>query len=288
MSALCRFGADTECLVRFSISIFRQNFRNLTPRTLPSMDVSFPTSDLKRARNRVLFLSTAGLHAAVRGVAHARRARHGDSRKARAERRGVLLAHRKCRADRLASPVAVRLLTDRFGGRTMRTASLLIAAAPCSPDESGRHFWRGADVLSGTAWPATRLPWAPPGTQPGAHANAWVWRSKPSVPATPARRMTKPIGPSLKSLVPAECALLGGLVPGGWRFVPVLYAALLVGMADCLSGSAVRGPNAHQGLASMVRADRSPRRRSLGAIRASGASASTTRSLSAQYVALSL
>jgi NNP family nitrate/nitrite transporter-like MFS transporter len=39
--------------------------------------------------------------------------------------------------------------------------------------------------------------------------------------------ITKLIGPALITLVPAA-GVLGGLVPGGWRVVPVLYTALLL------------------------------------------------------------
>lgn len=39
--------------------------------------------------------------------------------------------------------------------------------------------------------------------------------------------VTKFIGPALIALVPAA-GLMGGLIPGGWRFVPVLYSALLI------------------------------------------------------------
>jgi NNP family nitrate/nitrite transporter-like MFS transporter len=42
--------------------------------------------------------------------------------------------------------------------------------------------------------------------------------------------VTKLIGPSLIALMPAA-GLLGGVVPGGWRFVPVLYSVALVVMA---------------------------------------------------------
>jgi NNP family nitrate/nitrite transporter-like MFS transporter len=41
---------------------------------------------------------------------------------------------------------------------------------------------------------------------------------------------TKLIGPGLIALVPAA-GFLGGIIPGGWRFVPLLYAFLLVIMA---------------------------------------------------------
>jgi MFS transporter, NNP family, nitrate/nitrite transporter len=39
--------------------------------------------------------------------------------------------------------------------------------------------------------------------------------------------ITKLIGPALIALVPAS-GIAGGNIPGGWRFVPVLYAALLL------------------------------------------------------------
>jgi NNP family nitrate/nitrite transporter-like MFS transporter len=45
--------------------------------------------------------------------------------------------------------------------------------------------------------------------------------------------VTKFIGPGLIALVPAA-GLIGGNIPGGWRFVPFLYCALLLIMAACL------------------------------------------------------
>jgi MFS transporter, NNP family, nitrate/nitrite transporter len=42
--------------------------------------------------------------------------------------------------------------------------------------------------------------------------------------------VTKMIGPALIALVPAA-GIAGGVIPGGWRFVPVLYTVLLVAMA---------------------------------------------------------
>jgi NNP family nitrate/nitrite transporter-like MFS transporter len=45
--------------------------------------------------------------------------------------------------------------------------------------------------------------------------------------------VTKLIGPALISIVPAA-GLAGGLIPGGWRFVPVLYAVMLVALVPVL------------------------------------------------------
>jgi MFS transporter, NNP family, nitrate/nitrite transporter len=44
--------------------------------------------------------------------------------------------------------------------------------------------------------------------------------------------VTKFIGPALIAAVPAA-GYLGGLIPGGWRFVPFLYMVLLIIMAIC-------------------------------------------------------
>jgi NNP family nitrate/nitrite transporter-like MFS transporter len=45
--------------------------------------------------------------------------------------------------------------------------------------------------------------------------------------------VTKMIGPALIAIVPAA-GLLGGFVPGGWRFIPFLYGVLLTLMAGAL------------------------------------------------------
>jgi NNP family nitrate/nitrite transporter-like MFS transporter len=58
----------------------------------------------------------------------------------------------------------------------------------------------------------------------------------------------------LIALVPAG-GLLGGVVPGGWRFVPVLYSALLVAMALLvwtLSPTPERKPGSGRGVRAML------------------------------------
>jgi hypothetical protein len=159
------FGADTECLVRFSNSILRENFRNLRPRTLRCMDVSFPTSDLERARNRVLFLSTLAftLLFAVWLMLGVLAVAIREELRLTAVEFSWLTASAVLTGSLLRLPFGV--LTDRFGGRTMMTASLLIEST-LLPGRSR--------VLSGTAWPAMRLPWASPGTQPGSRASVRV------------------------------------------------------------------------------------------------------------------
>jgi NNP family nitrate/nitrite transporter-like MFS transporter len=66
--------------------------------------------------------------------------------------------------------------------------------------------------------------------------------------------LTKLIGPLLIALVPTA-GYLGGLVPGGWRFVPVLYAAMLLVMAAVLwvmAPSPDRRPGSSRSVASML------------------------------------
>ena len=67
--------------------------------------------------------------------------------------------------------------------------------------------------------------------------------------------VTKLIGPTLIALVPAA-GLFGGLVPGGWRFVPVLYGVLLVLMAAALwfmTPSQDRKPGAGRAIGELLR-----------------------------------
>jgi hypothetical protein len=66
--------------------------------------------------------------------------------------------------------------------------------------------------------------------------------------------VTKLIGPALIAAVPAG-GYLGGSIPGGWRFVPVLYAALLLVMAAVVwvgAPRADRHPGARRALGAML------------------------------------
>lgn len=122
------------------------------------------------------------------------------------------------------------VLADRFGGRNMMTACLLIAAVPCYALSRVETFagalacalgygLAGNAFAVGVAWNAAWFPRERQGLALGTFGAGNVGAS-----------VTKLIGPGLMSLVPAG-GLLGGLVPGGWRFVPVLYTVLLVAMA---------------------------------------------------------
>jgi NNP family nitrate/nitrite transporter-like MFS transporter len=121
------------------------------------------------------------------------------------------------------------ILTDRVGGRRLLVALLLVCAVPCLL-VSYTHSYRGLLLCAlgfglagnsfsvGIAWNAAWASRANQGFTLGVFGAGNVGAS-----------ITKLIGPLLITLVPAA-GVLGGLVPGGWRIVPVLYAALLVAM----------------------------------------------------------
>lgn len=122
------------------------------------------------------------------------------------------------------------ILTDRIGGRRAMVIVLLVTAVPCFLFSRATSFGEmilyaflfgiaGNSFSVGIAWNA-----------------AWFDRNRQGVAlgtfgaGNVGASVTKLIGPGLIVLVPAS-GVLGGFVPGGWRFVPVLYAAALVVMA---------------------------------------------------------
>jgi NNP family nitrate/nitrite transporter-like MFS transporter len=127
----------------------------------------------------------------------------------------------------------VGILTDRWGGRVTMTALLLLSALPCFL-VSRVHSYQGLIICAllyglagnsfsaGIAWNAAWASRERQGFALGTFGAGNVGAS-----------LTKLIGPALIAAVPAA-GYLGGLVPGGWRFVPVLYAVMLVVMAVVL------------------------------------------------------
>ena len=126
------------------------------------------------------------------------------------------------------------ILTDRIGGRRLFIGVLIASAIPCFL-VSGATSFRGLLMCAfflgiagnsfsiGIAWNA-----------------AWASRQKQGLAlgtfgaGNVGASVTKLIGPALITLVPVSGAL-GGLLPGGWRIVPVLYAVLLIAMAVVLA-----------------------------------------------------
>ncbi|MBM4361458.1 MAG: MFS transporter, partial [Deltaproteobacteria bacterium] len=125
--------------------------------------------------------------------------------------------------------LAFGIWTDRIGGRLMMTALLLATAVPCAlvsrADSYGElmlaaalYGFAGNGFSVGVAWCSA---WFPPERQGFALGIFGAGNVGASV--------TKVAGPTLIALVSAP--LLGGLVPAGWRAIPVLYAAMLVVLA---------------------------------------------------------
>jgi NNP family nitrate/nitrite transporter-like MFS transporter len=125
------------------------------------------------------------------------------------------------------------ILAERIGGRRVMLGLLLGTVVPCllvAYARSYEHlmvlaclFGLSGNAFSvGVSWNAA---WSPPerkGFALGVFGAGNVGAS-----------VTKMIGPSLIALTPAA-GWMGGLIPGGWRAVPVIYAVLLVAMAAVL------------------------------------------------------
>lgn len=147
------------------------------------------------------------------------------------------------------------VLTDRIGGRVLMTAILASSAVPCFlishattyPQLIGYALWLGLAGNSfsvGVAWNAA---WSTPARQGFALGTFGAGNVGASV--------TKLIGPALIALVPAS-GLLEGKIPGGWRFVPMLYAALLIVCAAAvllLAPTPDRRPGRGRALGAMLR-----------------------------------
>lgn len=122
------------------------------------------------------------------------------------------------------------MLTDKIGGRKTFLGCLLFSAV-ASLLVSQTHSYgmllicavlvgmAGNSFTIGSAWNAAWFPKAQQGFALGLFGAGNVGAS-----------VTKLIGPALIAAVPAA-GLAGGLIPGGWRFVPCLYAGLMLLMA---------------------------------------------------------
>jgi NNP family nitrate/nitrite transporter-like MFS transporter len=120
----------------------------------------------------------------------------------------------------------VGIWTDQFGGRRLMTGLLLLTSIPCYM-VSRVHSFKGLIVCAllfgvagngfslGIAWCAAWFPKNRQGFALGVFGAGNVGAS-----------VTKLVGPMLIAVIPATGFF--GIVPGGWRFVPVLYSALLI------------------------------------------------------------
>jgi NNP family nitrate/nitrite transporter-like MFS transporter len=119
---------------------------------------------------------------------------------------------------------------DRYGGRRVMTALILFTVLPTLMVSRATSYAEllvcallygvaGNSFTVGIAWNAAWYPKEKQGTALGIFGAGNVGAS-----------VTKLIGPLFIAAVPAA-GFFGGFVPGGWRFIPVLYAGLLVLMA---------------------------------------------------------
>ncbi len=125
------------------------------------------------------------------------------------------------------------VLADRWGGRAVMTGMLLFAAVPTYL-LAGTHNatmlfvlafligFAGNSFSSGIAWNSAWFPRSQQGFALGVFGAGNVGAS-----------VTKLIGPAIIAAT-AGSAYLGGLLSGGWRLIPVLYAVALVVMAAVL------------------------------------------------------
>ena len=120
--------------------------------------------------------------------------------------------------------------TDRYGGRRVMTALILFTVLPTLMVSRVTSYTEllicailygvaGNSFSVGIAWNAAWYPKEKQGTALGIFGAGNVGAS-----------VTKLFGPFLIAIVPTA-GFFGGLIPGGWRFVPVVYAGLLVLLA---------------------------------------------------------
>ena len=146
------------------------------------------------------------------------------------------------------------ILTDRLGGRLMMTLTLLLSAVPCWLVSTAHTYTAllayalmfgiaGNSFSIGIAWNSAWFSKARQGAALGTFGAGNVGAS-----------VTKLLGPALLAVLPAA-GLMDGLIPGGWRAVPVLYSGLLVIMAAVVWFAAPkpeRRPGANRPLAEML------------------------------------
>ena len=146
------------------------------------------------------------------------------------------------------------LLADRIGGKKVFTALLLFTALPCAA-VSFVHSYRALMILAflfgiagnsfsaGIAWTSAWFSHARQGVALGVFGAGNVGAS-----------VTKLIGPGLIAAVPTA-GFLNGTIPGGWRFIPLLYSLLLLAMAATIWFGAPepdRKPGANRTLAALL------------------------------------
>jgi len=123
--------------------------------------------------------------------------------------------------------VPVGMITDKLGGRVMMTSLLVLVSIPAflisQADTYGQLLvlafllgFAGTSFAVGIPWVSAWYPTRSQGTALGVFGMGNVGAS-----------ITKMLAPALVTMV-ATGGLLGGFVPGGWRFVPSMYGVALL------------------------------------------------------------
>jgi MFS transporter, NNP family, nitrate/nitrite transporter len=147
------------------------------------------------------------------------------------------------------------ILADRWGGRNTFTALIVLTIVPAYLVSQAQSFGEllffaflvglaGNAFAVGIAWNSAWYPKSRQGFALGVFGAGNVGAS-----------VTKFIGPVLIAAVPAA-GIAGGVIPGGWRFIPFLYCVLLAAMAAALwifSPRNDRMPGSGRPLAEMCR-----------------------------------
>ena len=126
--------------------------------------------------------------------------------------------------------VPMGILTDKVGGRLVFTALLVVTAVPTYVISRAETYEQllalafllglgGTSFAVGIAWVSA---WYPPNQQGFALGMFGAGNVGAAI--------TKLLAPTLVTLVPVA-GLAGGLIPGGWRFVPFVYTGMLLATA---------------------------------------------------------
>jgi len=125
---------------------------------------------------------------------------------------------------------------DRFGGRNTFIVLLLVSAIPTYLFSQATSFpmllacaflfgLAGNSFSAGIAWNSAWFPKEQQGTALGVFGAGNVGAS--------GTKLLVMFTPGLLTLIPAS-GYLGGIIPGGWRFLPAVYSVLLVAMAAAI------------------------------------------------------